>query len=204
MDYYRGAKSLAAFLNGNPKRERHNQLEFTLPDAEAQRHHSKMAGILLELDRLPTMPRIGSLSYDERKAKFGVLNRPITQNMAELVNSSGFPESILPRVETTYKTSDDFFKHLANMNMAHLVFQQNRAVISAGDARDRYMARHLFRKLAQKGSLVQPTTGGGVERFKLVCDDLAPSNVIVDDGGNLVAVIDWEFAYFGPASDDPP
>lgn len=35
--------------------------------------------------------------------------------------------------------------------------------------------------------------------FKLWCDDLRPSNVLVDADHRIVAVIDWEFTYAAPA-----
>lgn len=42
--------------------------------------------------------------------------------------------------------------------------------------------------------------------FKLWCNDLRPTSVLLNKENDVVAVIDWEFAYFAPTSfsHDPP
>jgi Phosphotransferase enzyme family. len=60
--------------------------------------------------------------------------------------------------------------------------------------RKKYIARCLFRKIAQDIQIDQRGP------FHLYCDDLRPSNVLVS-GPNLTTtgVIDWEFTYVAPA-----
>jgi hypothetical protein len=92
--------------------------------------------------------------------------------------------------------------------MAQLVFQHNDAVDDEDDARDKYVARQLFRKLAADGRLAaglgqnaEPDT-----TFRLWSEDLRPSNVLIDKELRVVGVIDWEFAYVAPSqfTFDPP
>ena len=94
--------------------------------------------------------------------------------------------------------------------MAHLTFQHNDAIDSEDDARDKYVAHYLLRKLAREKRLAagfgNRDGNGKQENFKLWCEDLRPSNVLVDKDLRVVGVIDWEFTYSAPAqfSSDPP
>ncbi|KAK4185911.1 hypothetical protein QBC35DRAFT_555303 [Podospora australis] len=176
-----------------------NIINSQMPEEELQGYYAQMADILLQLDRLPTMPLCGSLSQDW-DGKFAVIGHPLPQNVVELVTGSGVPKVLIPPAGTTYKTSDDFYRYLANAHMAQLCFQHNDCVHGEDDARDKYIARHLFRRLARQNLLVKKEEGDGTpERFKLICDDLTPYNCLTRDG-KIVAMVDWEFAYFGPAS----
>ncbi|RDL32586.1 uncharacterized protein BP5553_09042 [Venustampulla echinocandica] len=64
--------------------------------------------------------------------------------------------------------------------------------------RRKYVARHLFRKFARDGRL-SSAHSLDANPFKLFCDDLRPSNVLVDADCRVVGVIDWEFSYAAPA-----
>lgn len=90
------------------------------------------------------------------------------------------------------------------MHLAQLAFQHNGAVDSFDDCRDKYVARQLFRRLSKDGAFLDPDEAK--QPFKLWCDDLRPSSVLLDEHNQVVGVIDWEFAYFAPASFsyDPP
>ncbi|KAB8252945.1 hypothetical protein BDV35DRAFT_375407 [Aspergillus flavus] len=89
-----------------------------------------------------------------------------------------------------------------NMNelteFLHLVTQRNDAVDSEQDCRSRYVARRLFCKLAAESRLNSHTTSNSLP-FKLFCDDLRPTNILLDDNMKIIAVIDWEFTYTAPA-----
>ncbi|KND87324.1 hypothetical protein TOPH_08057 [Tolypocladium ophioglossoides CBS 100239] len=96
------------------------------------------------------------------------------------------------------------------MHLAQLTFQQNDAILDEEDARDKYVARQLFRRLASSGRLA---IGFDAEKehdsesiFRLYSEDLRPSNVLIDKDLHVVGVIDWEFAYVAAAqfSFDPP
>lgn len=106
--------------------------------------------------------------------------------------------------------SDEWYSAMADMHLIQLTFQHNNAVDGEGDARDKYVARQLFRKLASDGRLAyrfNPQAGEGREpTFRLFSEDLRPSNILIDKDLRVVGVIDWEFAYAAPAKFffDPP
>lgn len=59
------------------------------------------------------------------------------------------------------------------------------------DCQEKYIARWLFRKIAQS---IQTEPGP----FHLCCDDFRPSNVLVSDDFTITGVIDWEYTYVAP------
>ncbi|KAK8092532.1 Protein kinase-like domain [Apiospora kogelbergensis] len=98
------------------------------------------------------------------------------------------------------------------MHLSQFVFQRNDAVKDddEDDARDKYVARQLFRRLASKGQLSSQSEAGDASDtttspFRLFCEDLRPSNVLIDKDLRVVGVIDWEFVYAAPPqfSSDP-
>jgi len=111
------------------------------------------------------------------------------------------------------------------MHIAQLVFRYNDLVTTADDCRNKYVARQLFRKLAKQGRLstfgfveddwsaqsksqastLSPAPSGS-SSFRLWCDDLRLSNILLNEVDDIVAIIDWEFAYIAPTqfSLDPP
>jgi aminoglycoside phosphotransferase (APT) family kinase protein len=58
----------------------------------------------------------------------------------------------------------------------------------------KYIARCLFRKLSRE--IAKEHYNGP---FRLYCDDLLPSNVLIDLSRLVInGVVDWEFAYAAP------
>lgn len=138
---------------------------------------------------------------------------PISQSTSDLIVSAGLPPSVLPPINKTYNTSQEYYQAMADMHLTHLTFQYNDAVLSLRDGHEAYVARQLFRKLAREGRLHEDEGDDGSmdmtqknEVFKLWCDDMRPTSVLLDDDDNVVGVIDWEMSYFAPASFsyDPP
>ncbi|KAK3369100.1 hypothetical protein B0T24DRAFT_533558 [Lasiosphaeria ovina] len=185
--------------------------------------YAKVAVCLLQLFK-PSFSRIGSLAQTDDA--FSVAGRPITQNMNNMLQLANIPRAALPPEERTYGTADEWYVALAEMHMAQLIFQHNDLVTTADDCRNKYVARQLFRKLAKQGRLstfgfaeddwsaqsksrrtstLSPAPDGS-SSFKLWCDDLRPSNVLLDEAGDIAAMIDWEFAYVAPTQFalDPP
>ncbi|KAK3315733.1 phosphotransferase family protein [Apodospora peruviana] len=162
--------------------------------------YRQMANILLQLSTL-TLPRIGSLVEDGEDVAVG--GRPLTMNMADIIADTNAPASVLPHTATK---TESWYSALADMHMAQLVFQHNDAVDDEDDARDKYVARQLFRNLTAEGWLSPPDDNIASQRFRLVCEDLRPANVLLDKDLRVVGVIDWEFAYAAPEqfSCDPP
>ncbi|TVY57698.1 hypothetical protein LSUE1_G010245 [Lachnellula suecica] len=185
--------------------------------------YGKVAVHLLQLFE-PSFARIGSLAQTGEKA-FSVAGRPITQNMNNMLQLANIPRATLPPKDRTYGTADEWYIALAEMHIAQLVFQHNDLVTTADDCRNKYVARQLFRKLAKQGRLstfgfveddwsaqsksqastLSPAPSGS-SSFRLWCDDLRPSNILLNEADDIVAVIDWEFAYIAPTqfSLDPP
>ncbi|OTB14949.1 hypothetical protein K445DRAFT_61757 [Daldinia sp. EC12] len=159
--------------------------------------YRQMANIVLQLSTL-SFPRIGSLDQDE-DGEISASGRPLIQNMNSLVEFAGVAPTLLP--SRPYDTSEQWFSALADMHLAQLTFQQNDAVLDEDDARDKYVARQLFRRLASEGRLTSEFTAeekGADSKFLLYSEDLRPSNVLVDKNDQVVGVIDWEFAYAAP------
>lgn len=135
--------------------------------------------------------RIGCLA--EVDGHWDALKRPLTLNMNELVQLGQFPRSKLP--QSTFSDTRSYFVALADMHFDHLVIQPNDAIQSEDDGRRKYIGRKLFQKLARQGRLSSHDLDRGP--YKLWCDDLRPSNMLVGNG-RLKGVIDWEFTYAAP------
>ncbi|KAH7313819.1 phosphotransferase family protein [Stachybotrys elegans] len=167
--------------------------------------YSQMASILLQLDSLK-FSKIGSLmeipSVEGNESTTSIAGRPLTANMVDLVVHTSAPPSILP--SSTYDSTHDWLSSMADMHTAQLALQHNDAVEDEGDARDKYVARQLFRNLACERRLSgQDDLKTG---FRLFSEDFRPANVLLGENLQVVGVIDWEFAYAAPSqfSSDAP
>lgn len=150
--------------------------------------YGQLADILLQLPKL-SFPRIGSLTQVD-DFTWEVTRRPLSINMNELIRLGTLPRSKLPA--TSFENASSYYKALADLHLEHLVHQRNDAVDSVNDCRGKYVPRQLFRNLARDGRLVSSLK-------KLWCDDLRPSNVLVNANLQIVGVVDWEFTYAAPA-----
>ncbi|KAF4462083.1 phosphotransferase family [Fusarium albosuccineum] len=94
--------------------------------------------------------------------------------MNDIVVHTNIPANILP--SQTYASADEWYSALGDMNMAQLVFQHNDAVEDKDDARDKYVARQLFRNVATERHLVpeQSKFDGDIRLFS---EDFRPVNV---------------------------
>ncbi|OBT72275.1 hypothetical protein VF21_07948 [Pseudogymnoascus sp. 05NY08] len=126
-------------------------------------------------------------------------------NMNNIVEFTNIPSSTLPTKPENYSSTTAWYSALADMHLAQLTFQHNDAHRDIEDSRDKYVARHLFRRLARDGRLSFPPDAAVDEppQFRIFSEDLRPSNVLVDAGDRVVSVIDWEFAYVAPGSYEP-
>lgn len=199
-------------------------LNLRLPESKLRSVWGIMARCLLELAR-PTFPRIGSLL--ETDGSFEVAGRPLTFNMSSMTQLAHIPEAIFPARDTTFATADEWYVQLATMHLAQLLFQHNDLVENEDDCRNKYVSRQLFLKLARQGHLstfgfaednwsasaktaTRPRlpAPSNTDSFRLWCDDLRPSNALLDraEDVRLAAVIDWEFTYAAPSQFvlDPP
>lgn len=185
--------------------------------------YSKVAVHLLQLFE-PSFPQIESLDQIDEYT-FKVAGRPITQNMNNMLQLAHIPHACLPPKNKIYRTADEWYVALAETHMAQLVCQHNDLVTTANDCRNKYVARQLFPKLAKQGRLsifgfleddwsaqsksktlkLSPASSGS-NSFRRWCDDLRASNILLNKANDIVAVIDWEFAYIAPTQFalDPP
>ncbi|KAF5020382.1 hypothetical protein F66182_7590 [Fusarium sp. NRRL 66182] len=205
MEYIDHHQTLSHALN-DPSRHvgEYHRLDPDISQEKLESLYRQMANIVLQLSNLQ-FPRIRSL-VEDKNGVISVEGRPLIQNMNSLVDHARVPPCVLPT--KAYATATEWYSALADMHMAQLVFQHNDAVQDEDDARDKYVARQLFRKLAADGRLL---TGLGKQSdpdgtFRLWSEDLRPSNVLIDKDLRVVGVVDWEFVYVAPSqfTFDPP
>lgn len=207
MDYIDHHQNMSrALLDLTRPHDERPILDSNISEERLTKLYSQMANILLQLDSLK-FSRIGSLaetpSVESNKPAVSVTGRPLTTNMFDLVVHTSTPPSILP--SSVYTSTNEWLSSLADMHAAQLALQHNDAVEDEDDARDKYVARQLFRNLAHERRLAsdQDDQENG---FRLFSEDLRPANVLLDENLQVVGVIDWEFAYAAPSqfSSDPP
>ncbi|WEW59414.1 hypothetical protein PRK78_004886 [Emydomyces testavorans] len=189
-----GPYIVTTFLEGKPlsKRLQDSTRELCKSDPDAlnnvQKAYYAMSRILLELAK-PTFSTIGTLQLES--GIWRVSKRPLTLNMNELVRVGNLPPRIF--TDKTFPTASEYFQELATQQLLHLQYQRNDAIDDVDDCRKKYIARCLFRKIAQGIDTIPGP-------FHLYCDDLRPSNVLVSEADFMISgVIDWEFTYVAPA-----
>lgn len=148
-----------------------------------------MTKILIELSKC-RFARIGAVGLDDSK-QWSVTKRPITINMNQIVSCGNYPVKNLPK--QSFSTANEYFTCLAETHLTHLRSQRNDAISDELDARRKYVSRCLFLRIAKNFS-----TQDNYGPFPLYCDDLRPSNVLVDDAMSIMGVIDWEYCYTAP------
>lgn len=162
--------------------------------------YRQLADVLLQLSKLES-PNIGSLDEVD-EYNWEARRRPLSIHMNELVRLGTVARDTLP--QGTFNSSSEYLEALSQPHIDHLTQQRNDAADSETDCRRKYVARHLFHKLARQRKLLSDAHINGP--FKLWCDDLRPSNVLLDANMQIVGVIDWEFTYAAPVefSYSPP
>ncbi|ROW12776.1 hypothetical protein VMCG_00412 [Cytospora schulzeri] len=216
MEYIDHSSYLVDMIRDQTDETDRHGLSRDLSEERLLKAYRHMANIVLQLSTLESTAIGYPALVDENNAppdspSRKVCNRAVSHNMNELVASGGLPPYLLPAHDKTFATEKEWMSALADMHLAHFAFQRNDAVLGPPDARDKYVARQLFRRLAASGRLTgdgmsAPQAGGKEERFKLWCDDMRPASVLLDENEEVVGVIDWEMSYFAPASytHDPP
>ena len=187
---------------GIPNSER-GRLDPNIDEDKLEFLYGELAGILLKLSK-PSFPKIGSLSQID-DFTWEVDSRPLSMPMNELVRLGSLPQSKLPARDTTFDTTSAYLEFLAELHMAHLSTQRNDSVDAGDDCRRKFIARSLFRRLAQERRLARR---GSQDQgpFKIWCDDFRPANVLINEESKITGVMDWEFTYAAPVefSHAPP
>ena len=197
MEYIEHDSNMYDRLNipGCPHDER-GRLNPNIDEDHLEALYSELASVLLQLSK-PSFSRIGCLTQVD-DFTWDVANRPLSINSNELIRLGSLPQSNLPSPKTTFDSTASYFEALAELHIAHLKNQRNDAIESADDCRRKFIARHLFRKLARERKLSKRWEAFDKGPFKIWCDDFRPANVLVNSDSKIVGIVDWEFTYAAP------
>ncbi|OHE90430.1 phosphotransferase enzyme family protein [Colletotrichum orchidophilum] len=162
--------------------------------------YEQIADFLLELSH-HNFPRIGAISQNATSGQWDVIRRPLTYDMNEVVTLGGYPPDRFTSA-APFDRASDFFAACAQSFQIHLEAQRNIAADDDDLAWKHFVARHCFAQMV-------PTMGtvNDAGPFRLFCDDLRPTNMLVDpETLRITAVLDLEFTNALPAqySDDLP
>ncbi|KAJ5675436.1 hypothetical protein N7462_008333 [Penicillium macrosclerotiorum] len=152
---------------------------------------------IFQLSQL-SFAKIGAISKDPTLNMWHVTRRPLTYNMNELATVAGYPEDQFPTVP--FDRATDYLRSVANEHLIHLWTQRNLAD-NPKIAEKRFIARHRFAQLVSK---YYPDECG---LFIPFCDDMRPSNMLIDpETLRITAILDFEFTNAMPAefTYDPP
>lgn len=167
----------------------------SVPESEKREYlYQQMANILLQLYSL-TSDRIGSLGILDN-GEYAVTSAPLSHNIANHVVNCSVPVSVLPPRDRVYSSSAHYLADAVDMHVAELLFMNEKLIDSAEDCRNKFVARYLIRNLVRGRQEAQ--AGQPRETFRLWGDDIRSDNVLLDENGVVVGVVDWEYTYFAP------
>ncbi|KIW79542.1 hypothetical protein Z517_06154 [Fonsecaea pedrosoi CBS 271.37] len=173
-------------------------LDPNVDNALLDKVYRQIAGFLLQLSEL-RFSKIGAISKEDHTSNtWHVVARPLTYDMNELATVAGYPGDQFP-TEPFDRTSD-YLTSVAKEHMTHLWIQRNIAD-NPEIARGRYVARRRLLHLIPKYCVDEAGP------FIPFCDDMRPSNLLVDpETCRITAIIDFEFTNAMPAqfTYDPP
>ncbi|KAG5795590.1 hypothetical protein H9Q69_005354 [Fusarium xylarioides] len=157
----------------------------------------QMVDFLLQLQKLD-FSCIGSLAsgFEADSGGFSamVYSRPLTKKSHDFLLDGGV-DVFAPR-NKTFASTAEYFHHVIDGDLQHLHDQPN-SVDDEHDAREKYIYFNVMKSLVSRHVLPNQDTGP----FKLICDDLQPTNMIVNNEQDLkiIGVLDWEWSYAAPA-----
>jgi hypothetical protein len=167
----------------------------SVPESEKREYlYQKMADLSLQLYSL-TSDRIGSLGILEN-GEYAVSSAPLPLNISNHVINCDVPVSVLPPRDRVYSTSADYLADAVDMHIAELLFMNEKFVGSTTVCKNMFVARYLTRNLVRERKDAQASQPS--EIFRFWGDDLRPGNVLLDEKGEVVGVVDWEYTYFAP------
>ncbi|ROT35124.1 hypothetical protein SODALDRAFT_329301 [Sodiomyces alkalinus F11] len=163
-------------------------------DAKLDLIYEQIAGFILELSRLQ-FPRIGAISKDAASGDWAVTGRPLTFDMNEVVTVGGCPAEHFTAM-SPFDRATAYFAACAQYFQAHLDAQRNIAGDDEDIAWSQFVARRCFAKLIPAYATVVDDDGP----FRLFCDDLRPTNMLIDPKTlRITALFDFEFTNVMPA-----
>lgn len=161
--------------------------------------YDQIADFLLQISRLE-FSRIGAISKDTVSNRWTVLGRPLTYDMNEVVTLAGYPAAQFD-LTAPFDRASDYFAARAQDFRTHVETQRNIAGDDEDVAWNLFVARCCFAKLIPEYCIEESGP------FRLFCDDLRPTNMLVDpETLRITAVLDLEFTNAMPAqfTYDPP
>ncbi|KAI9755386.1 MAG: hypothetical protein M4579_004315 [Chaenotheca gracillima] len=175
MDYIDGKKLCAVEI---PK----------LPLETSQRFYRQLFDILTQLRR-QEFPCIGALTLqDDQSDKPWILSDPpLTIDMNDQHVYNLCPKSVF--TDRTFSTTVEYVYALY-MLLSNRFYQQRNSVYDEEDAKDKIYALQQFKGMVF--DWVKPEQNYGP--FVLMHGDFRPSNVLIDDDHNILAIIDWEWS----------
>ena len=205
MDYVEHEMNMSdAMADPSLAPEEDHVLDPNIEDKKLEFFYRQLANVLLQLSKL-RFNCVGSLLQGNH-GHISPFERPIIQNMSHLMQFTGTPDAMLP--SSPYHDIKSWYAALADMHIAQFTFQHNDAILDEDDARDKFVARLLFRDLIAKDRLTFTADDASTcqSDIRLFSEDLRPSNILLDKDLRIAGVIDWEYAYAAPApfSEDPP
>ena len=159
--------------------------------------YHQISHFTLQLSQL-AFAKIGAISMDPISSVWHVTRRPLTYNMNEIVTVAGYPKGQFSTVP--FDRASDYLRSIANEQLIHLWTQRNLDD-SPEIAQKRFIARHRFARLVSK---YYPEE---CPLFIPFCDDMRPSNMLIDpETLRIRAILDLEFTNAMPAefTYDPP
>ncbi|WEW60250.1 hypothetical protein PRK78_005735 [Emydomyces testavorans] len=197
MDFVDGIR-LSTFLKKPTKDDQEDAiLKSEIDLAVLDTIYDQLADYMIQFSKLD-FARIGAISEDPNSNTWSVSGRPLTYNMNELATSSGYPVDKFPSNQFT--SAHEYFLYLTDEHWVHFQTQRNLAD-DQEDAQRRFLARYRFKQLIPSYCIEDAGP------FKLFCDDLQPSNMLIDpETLQITAVLDFEYTNVMPAqfAYDPP
>ncbi|KOS43013.1 hypothetical protein ACN38_g6087 [Penicillium nordicum] len=194
MDYVNG--TLLSTILKQPDQE-NMVLNPNIDSTTSDKIYYQIAYYMFQLSQL-TFTSMGAISKDHASGAWHVAGRPLTYNMNELATVASYPDGQFPTAP--FDRASDYLRSVANEHLIHLWTQRNLAD-DAEIAQERFIARHRFAQLVSK---YYPKDCG---LFISFCDDMRPSNMLIDpETLRTTAILDFEFTNAMPAefTYDPP
>jgi aminoglycoside phosphotransferase (APT) family kinase protein len=197
MDFVEGIRLSTLLKEPNEDDQADLILNPAIEETTLDTIYDQLADYLLQLSRLE-FSSIGAISKDAASSTWAVTGRPLTYNMNELATLTGYPADQLPT--THFESASDYFDTIARQHLLHLKTQRNLSH-DAEDVRRRFFARRQFHRLIPQHCIEDAGP------FRVFCDDMQPSNMLVDPATlRITALLDFEFTNSMPAqfAYDPP
>lgn len=193
MEFIKG-ESLCSVLKQPVEDE--SEMALLNPDLDNEKLdyvYEQLAGFLHEMSRLE-FPSIGALTEDGLPDQPIVMQRPLTYDMNELVTFGDMTASTF--ATAPFHHASQYFAARTQGMLEHLETQRNIAQGKDDQAWKLLLARRGLARQVSKYTMASDDAGP----FRLFCDDMRPSNMLVDpETFRITGILDLEFTNAMPA-----